>query len=383
MTTAQDPHQRKHDLARGYIERGRKLLLLQPDTKKPINRWRFGKKDGFDPAAVPKGQGPRPRQRYLRSFAASSDPALIRAWIDEWPDAGLGVDCAASMLFAIDLDQKPVEKKDGSEALTRVFLHYFPAGDNLVERLDYERDCDPRIYRDPPLPGSGPRNPFGPPLLSRSPSGGQHLIYSTIDPLLGEPMPDPWAITDLGHAVLGVKGLDIKWNGFIGIPNGDGHREWLNDVVPGPMPVWLYDALASLRGARAGVAAEPGEPGLWMAEDIDEYLALLNVVAFRHDGAWEEDGPPSRLERERARVLLQVVHARLAVPLEGGGDPHAMGVARESRKRREARRGHAPPRSRSRQLSANRCQPALEAAPPSRREPVRGDASAAGPRTEA
>lgn len=264
-----DSDHAKLALALRYAERDWKLLLLAPETKTPINRWREGKKDGFDPAALPKGRDAR--REHLRSFAASSDAELVRAWLDEWPDAGLAVDCAASNLFAIDLDQKAAEGKDGNDALGRVFLKYFPS--------EAKRDGDPleSDYADP-------RAPFGSPLLSRSPSGGQHLIYA-IDPLFE---PDPYAATDLGHAVLGVKGLDIKWNGYIGIPSGDGRREWLNDVEPGPVPRWLYDALLALRGARAGASAEPSEPGLWTDDDVCEYLNLLNVEAFAHDGAWEE-----------------------------------------------------------------------------------------------
>lgn len=265
------------ELALRYAARGWKLLLLRQtdDGKKPINLWREGKKDGFDPAALP-----RARRSYLAGFAASSDPALIRAWLDEWPDAGLAVDCRASMLFAIDLDQKPEEGKDGADALARVFLRYYPVDDDFSNLLE-------------PLPGyADPKSPFGRPLLSRSPSGGQHLIYDarTIDPILGdERMIEPWATTDLGHEALGVKGLDIKWNGYVGIPSGDGRREWLNDVEPGPPPGWLYDALLALRGARAdGASHASSEPGLWTDDDAREYLALLDVEAFRNDGAWEE-----------------------------------------------------------------------------------------------
>ena len=267
-----DPDQVKRDLARRYVvERGWKLLLLAPDTKTPINSWRSGKKEGFDPAALPKSRGAR--RDYLRTFAASTDPALVRAWLDEWPDAGLAVDCAQSSLIAIDLDQKPDEGKDGNEALSRIFLQHFPGG---------RRDEPPSVeYADS-------KNPFGKYLHSRTPSGGQHLLYNAIDPLFDEPRPAPFQAINLGHDVLGVKGLDIKWNGYVGIPSGDGRRDWLNEVEPGPIPPWLYAAIDRLRGARAETTTESSEPGLWSDDDAREYLAQLDVEAFRHDEAWEE-----------------------------------------------------------------------------------------------
>jgi hypothetical protein len=162
-----DPDQVKRDLARRYVvERGWKLLLLAPDTKTPINSWRSGKKEGFDPAALPKSRGAR--RDYLRTFAASTDPALVRAWLDEWPDAGLAVDCAQSSLIAIDLDQKPDEGKDGNEALSRIFLQHFPGGrrDEPPSVAHAKWRSAPALQRDRPalrraaacaLPGHQPR----------------------------------------------------------------------------------------------------------------------------------------------------------------------------------------------------------------------------------
>jgi putative DNA primase/helicase len=223
----------KIEIAKGYAKRNWKVLILRPDTKKPYNRWRKGALK-YDPT-LDLFDAPD-----LLAHRATNDPRLIEAWLTTHPDAGLAIDCRESGLFAIDIDHKPDEGngKLGFAALAALRRRFGPNhGESLPDASDgseYGALLEELQRAD---------SEWGSPLLSRSPSGGLHLIYSA-------PAGDSFAATDFASQHLGFKGLDIKWNGYIAVPDGGERRKWLNETVPGPMPSWLGDAIADLRFER-------------------------------------------------------------------------------------------------------------------------------------
>jgi hypothetical protein len=257
LATSPAPQLTKLELARSYAARGWKVLILRPYTRQPYNNWRFGLPT-YDPDldvfVAPD----------LLDYRATDDPRLIEAWLEEYPDAGLAIDCSESGLFAFEVHHKPDEDKLGFTALAGLQYFHSPGCSNYfldilgvpplpdtepsVEELEqFEKYLDAHPNREEIL------NPWGPVLRCRNSNGGQCLIYTA-------PPGSPFAATDFAEDSLLFAGLDVKWDGYITVPYGDTRRVWLNDVEPGPMPRWLQRAIQELCNPSASAPArEHGE----------------------------------------------------------------------------------------------------------------------------
>lgn len=169
----------------------------------------------------------------LRAFAASQDPALIKAWWERWPDAEIGIDTGRSGLIVLDVDVR--DGKDGGRELT-----------NLQA-----------------LNGDLP-----PTLEQRTPSGGRQLVFASATQC---------------RTLATKEGLDVRSRGgMIFVPSGRGDRAWRNWQKPTQAPDWLPDAFAPHKPEKTGAE----EPGLWTVEDLEEALAQLDVEAFDCHDLW-------------------------------------------------------------------------------------------------
>ena len=260
----------KHDLARSYLDRGWHLLLIAPNTKTPINKWRRGTGTHFAPSRLPADR--EERREYLKSFPATSDPAVVEAWLAEWPDAQLAVDGRVSGLFIVDLDVDAEEHKDGFLALGALCAAY---------------EVD--------LPDT---------LRARSPHG-EHRFFPAPEGV------DAFQRVNLAGAVSGYGGLDIKSNGYVVLPDGSNNREWLNDLEPTPLPSgfvealhsayeWNKEAKAAIKGRkpRRAPCRERSERRLSGGQDaaritaevLQGLLAQLEPEDFGDNDSWVELG---------------------------------------------------------------------------------------------
>jgi len=141
---------------------------------------------------------------------ATTDPATIRAWWRQWPDANVGIACGASGLVVVDVDAK-----NGTPGLE--------SWADLRQELGAEIDNTPSV---------------------ETPTGGLHLYYAAIDR----------AIRNSASQL--AEGIDIRADGGYVIappsvhPNG-GRYEWAMSYEPtkralAPLPAGIAERL---RGA--------------------------------------------------------------------------------------------------------------------------------------
>ena len=154
--------------ALAYAERGWAVLPLQPLGKKPINE--------------------------MGSRGATTDPAQIRRWWTESPNANVGIATgSASGITVLDVDRK--NGKNGETSLKGLLN-----GHDVLATLE-----------------------------ARTPSGGRHLIFAGVD-------------VRNSASALG-EGLDVRGEGgYIVAPpsiTATGRYEWTNDAPVAAMPPWL------------------------------------------------------------------------------------------------------------------------------------------------
>lgn len=137
-----------------------------------------------------KGKESHENARSLKAYAATTDPELIKAWWQRWPNAGIGVACGPSSLVCLDVD--------------------LPHGEESLN--DYT------------IPTTSE---------ARTGSGGKHFIFTG----------------DRRSRNGAREGVDIKGHGgyFVAPPSlhrsGDRY-EWKNKYKPVAMPTWLKDMKA-------------------------------------------------------------------------------------------------------------------------------------------
>ena len=176
---------------------------------------------------------------------ATLDPAIMRGWWRRWPDAGVGISCAASGLVVLDVDPR----NGGNESFAKLETTHGP----IVSGV-----------------------------MAETGGGGRHIVYS--------------APSDC--RVLGVlaPGVDVKHRGYIVVrpsihPSGNSYL-WQegccpldNDAVPLPAPLWLTERppRRALSVPRSMGHMEDAESALQylLADDRD---AWLRVGMALHDG---------------------------------------------------------------------------------------------------
>lgn len=167
-------------------------------------------------------------------FTRGQDPALITNWWRQWPGAMIGVVCgAASGIWAVDLDIRPSESKDGAAALAALGF-----------------DCPPTT-------------------IHITQSGGRHHIYKS--------PPDTYCVTN-NNAV--APGVDLKGDGGYII-------WWPAHGMPSfaaPLadpPAWMSNYTAT--EATDGIAKPP------MGLDHDGLTTILGMIppaSMGERGAW-------------------------------------------------------------------------------------------------
>jgi len=218
---------------------------------------------------------------------ATTDPATVGEWWKRWPGALVGVSCAASGVFAVDVDTHEGQPNGWTEWLTRC--------------ADGDR-------------------PDGP--TQRTPAGGAHFLYK---------MPPGASLP--GKA---APGIDIRANGYIctgKLPDGrqyerhgwalpvpdapDWLLDWITTQRPAAQPAtgrpdaglyWLNKALA------AGVPGCRNETGFWLACQLrDAGLTQAQAAPIMADYAARVPGD-GYTEREAAASLAQAYKAPAREP---------------------------------------------------------------------
>jgi hypothetical protein len=206
------------DAALAYAERGWYVHPLIPGTKIPATEHGF--KD------------------------ATTDPAVIREWWIDEPDANIGVSCGPSALFVIDLDIK-------SDLATGIVKDGIGAWKTLAAEHGFASSVT---------------------LTSFTPSGGRHLVYSMPT---GEP---------LGNTVGKLApGVDTRGDGgYIVAPpskTADAIYSWQDETVPvAPCPPGLALLLQveeshpweESRITLATMIATAPPPTVWLVDRIVE-----------------------------------------------------------------------------------------------------------------
>lgn len=168
---------------------------------------------------------PQTKQPYTHAGKddATTDPAIIRRWWSRWPGALVGIYCAKSGFFALDIDIDPEKGVDGK--LTWAKLTEANGG-----------------------VAAGP--------AQLTPRGGLHILFK----LPADGLSIPNNAGKLAESWGG--GLDLRSNGYIctGVL-ADGRRyQWLNKHGPETRltdaPGWLLELIRNL-GARAKKAVAP------------------------------------------------------------------------------------------------------------------------------
>lgn len=167
-----------------YVDLGWHVFPCKPDDKRPLTPHGF--KD------------------------ATTDPARIREWFAQWPDANLAAATgAASGFVALDVD-----KKDGAP------------GFESLHALEQEHGA---------LPAT---------MASQTPSGGKHFLFA-----------HPGRVVKNSASLL-APGIDIRGDGgYVVTPpslvNGKRYM-WTREVAIAPLPAWLLDLIVAPKNATGG-----------------------------------------------------------------------------------------------------------------------------------
>jgi len=175
---------------------------------------------------------PLARRGYL---SATTDPALIRLWWTQDPEAGIGVNLEASSLVAVDIDPR----NGGLETIDQVEAEHGPLRSDVMQFTQ---------------------------------GGGEHRVFSL-------------AGTCSLPGKLGP-GIDLKRSGYIVLAPTQGvlgKYDWeassdpLEGAVPSPLPDWIRDL--------QGPAPQPGKPDLFgtrfatpaQVAELREAIAFLDA----------------------------------------------------------------------------------------------------------
>jgi len=175
---------------------------------------------------------------------ATKNPAVIRTWLEKYPDALIGLPCASNGFFVVDIDRK--DGRDGGKAWTE-----------LVETL-----------------GAGVDVVAGP--CQATPGGGWHIFFA---------IPEGVEIPNNANKL--APGIDLRSNGYV--CTGAGYS-WLPGHGPDqPLtlpPAWLISAIANMShksGYNARQKTEASKP-----ENAGNYW--LNYYLARAAGNRNETG---------------------------------------------------------------------------------------------
>lgn len=190
----------------GEPYRTKKGELVTPDTKTP-----YWHKDD-----LPHGKD-----------NATTDPAIIRRWWTRWPAALVGIYCAKSGFFAVDIDVK--HGADGKRSWTE-----------LVETC-------------------GNREPVEVGPMQQTPSGGAHMIFT---------LPADLDIPNNANKL--APGLDLRSNGYI--CTGGAYRWYPKHDYTVPLtnaPGWLLDRIRNLKNTEQAGQVDsqltPDAGAYWLA----------------------------------------------------------------------------------------------------------------------
>ncbi|WP_167525714.1 VapE domain-containing protein [Cupriavidus oxalaticus] len=208
---------------------------------------------------------------------ATTDPATIRQWWTQWPDANIGIATGCtSGLLVLDIDVK-----DGA------------AGAETLQQLESEHG------------GLQTRR-------VQTPSGGQHLYFNSGG--------------DIGSRGKLLPGLDVRAEGgyVVAPPSvlGNGAYQWINpDDVPAPLPESL---LPLLRGKREDAHAQDPPFSVDDLRVSDDIKALIREGAPRGQrserlfGAIRAMVAAGHSDEEIASVLLDLANGLGEKPREQG-----------------------------------------------------------------
>jgi len=183
-------------------------------------------------------KGSEPGAHLLKNghLGASSDPATVRQWWTQWPDANIGMSLAASGLVALDPDT-------------------------------YKADCEWSAFiADKPMVET---------LLQRSARGGQHYVFTA----------------EAGAKFPGqlCGGVDIKHEGYIMVAPSTfegGRYEWQTDIAPVACPAWVPRKGQGESKRRAQpVGSKPADPA--RLAEVRRLLFFLDPDADGYD-KWKE-----------------------------------------------------------------------------------------------
>lgn len=238
----------KLDMALEHAARGWHVFPLVPNSKVPMTG--HGQND------------------------ATTDPATIRAWWKATPDANIGVHCAPSGLYLVDVDCK----------------HGQP-GYATWERLVAEHGATPT-------------------LTSRTTTGGLHVWFKMPE---GEHLTNTQGSADPAKRTLGP-GIDTRGNGYVVAPGStiDGRAyEWVVKAPIAPLAPWIADKVRSRQAAPAKAAQSNVSP---LFATMDELAADRAIT-----------GPTAAAGETIARVVE--LRDQLAAAPEGEGNGLAASLA--------------------------------------------------------
>ena len=244
----QDSHAPKLEAALAYAARGWHVFPLRPNGKVPAG------------ALVRHGQDD-----------ATTDEQVIRGWWAAEPDANIGIHCAPSGIYVVDVDVKG--GMPGAATWTALVAEH----------------------------GAVPS------LTARTPSGGMHVYFSG-----GEGLRNTQGSADPSKATLGP-GIDTRGNGYVVAPgstiNG-GAYSWVKpDAAVAPLPAWIGDRV---RGPVSG-ARVPAERPVRASGDL--FVTPSSVA----------EAPPAGIGETVARVVA--LRDELAGAPEGQGNGEAARLA--------------------------------------------------------
>lgn len=232
--------------ALSYAEKGWAVLPLHHPTPQGCSCGR--------PKCATPGKHPFARCVPRGSLDATTDPALIRQWWTLHPDCNLGVAAGSiSHLLVIDLDDRPLDGRDGSHSWRRLVAQH---GDvDTVEVI--------------------------------TGGGGRHLYFRLPENLTVQQSKDAIGLgveikSDGGYVVappsMHPSGRPYEWDAY-------GHPD---DQEVEPAPAWLL-SLCHTRAPRSSVETERPQ-GYLDAIEVAELESALNAIPADDRDLWIEIG---------------------------------------------------------------------------------------------